>query len=82
MDVTMRFELVTVTPQLAAEWLLRPALDPRSTDRGTVAKYTRAMSEGRWIEESSEALVWTAGRPKKTLKYEAGDRPPEIEVPA
>lgn len=56
----MRHEIVTVTPELASEWLSKPSPRQRSAARTTVATYARAMSEGRWIEPTTDPIAFTA----------------------
>lgn len=56
----MRFEIITVTPELAAEWLARPSTRQRSQARNTIVKYARAMTEGRWHEPTTDPISFTA----------------------
>jgi len=55
----MRFEIERVTPQIAAEWLARPWARQRTVSAQVVAKYARAMAEGRWQEPSLDPIGFT-----------------------
>lgn len=55
----MRHEVVTVTPEVASEWLGRPLAQQRTISRNDVAKYERAMREGRWREPSLDPIAFT-----------------------
>jgi hypothetical protein len=55
----MRHEVVTVTPALAAEWLSRPWVRQRTLARNILAKYARAMIEGRWHQPSIDPIAFT-----------------------
>lgn len=56
---TMRHEVVTVTPALAAEWLARPSVRQRTLARNVLVKYARAMGEGRWHQPSTDPIAFT-----------------------
>lgn len=55
----MRFEVVKVTPRVASEWLARPWTRQRSLSQPVVAKYARAMTDGRWEEPSLDPIGFT-----------------------
>lgn len=55
----MRFDIVTVTPEVATEWLARPWARQRTLSGAVVAKYARAMEEGRWEEPSLDPIGFT-----------------------
>lgn len=55
----MRHDIVTVTPQMASEWLAHPAARQRSVSRNFVAQYARAMTEGRWQEPTIDPIALT-----------------------
>lgn len=57
--VGIRHETLVVTPELAAEWLAKPSARQRSVARNTVAKYSRAMTEGRWHEPTTDPIAFT-----------------------
>lgn len=56
----MRHEVITVTPELAAEWLARPSTRQRTLSRNVVHGYGRAMAEGRWHEPSTDPIAFTS----------------------
>lgn len=55
----MRFDIVKMTPRLAAEMLAKPWVRQRSLSQRTVDKYARAMTEGRWEEPSLDPIAFT-----------------------
>lgn len=44
----MKFEILTVTPELAAKWLACGITPQRSVKQGRVLRYAREMTAGRW----------------------------------
>lgn len=55
----MRFEVIKVTPALAAEWLARPWVRQRTVSNRITEKYAEAMSQGRWEEPSLDPIGFT-----------------------
>jgi len=55
----MDFDIVRVTPAVAAQWLAKPWVRQRTPSPAVVRKYARAMSEGRWEEPSLDPIGFT-----------------------
>lgn len=57
---TLRHEIVTVTPEIAREWLAQPFARQRTVSATKVGTYARAMAEGRWQEPSLDPIAFTS----------------------
>src|SRR5262245_13129516 len=53
------YEVISMNPTLAADWLARPWERQRRVSQAAVDRYAQAMTEGRWMEPSLDPIALT-----------------------